>query len=378
MLLEEIFDLSRFATTGGEPLRIGLASNVAPHTRELCGGVYLALQDAGALDGVRRQPVQMVWQDDRREAAAAAAAAQAFEAMGIAVVIGHLSASAAVPAAAVYQRHRSLLLAPGTTHPALTERGYDTVFRVCARDDRQAEAIADWVASEPAWRGDLLLIEQDIEHGAMLAGLIADALQRRGRAAARMTIPREGPYPAATWRQLQVSPPRLILFAGIHEAAAEVIRGTRAAGYAASFLLGDDSYTPELPALAGAAAEGARGLALGDLGGAGNPRVDAVVARYRQLTGQDIGAYLLTSYAAASILRQAIEAAGSAHPEALAPLLRSRRWDTPLGRIGFHANGDAAAIEWRPWQVHNGSFVPAAMGRSLPVKTIARAGAGTA
>src|SRR6516162_3130059 len=85
--------LEKVAKRGAQ--KLGIAANVSAHTNELIGGVVLAVEDAGC-------PVDMQWRDDRRDADTARRVAQTLVEEGVAAVVGHLSASAALGASKIY------------------------------------------------------------------------------------------------------------------------------------------------------------------------------------------------------------------------------------------------------------------------------------
>jgi len=160
-------DLLKKTAKRGAP-KLGVTANTAAHTNELIAGVVLAAEDVAV-------PVDMVWRDDHRDAETAQRAAQSFVQERVVAVVGHLSASAALPASKIYAGAGVPFLAPGTTHPAITELGSDCVFRVCGRDDEEAQLIADLIERLPQ-RKLIGIIEQDIPYGRKLADLVRAAL----------------------------------------------------------------------------------------------------------------------------------------------------------------------------------------------------------
>jgi len=354
--IDELFDLELFhrrSRPGG--LKIGMPANLGAHTRELCGGVYLAFEDAAHAAG---WPAEVVWLDDHRQADAAERVAREYVRMGVRHVVGHLSASAALAAAPVYAVEGVLFLAPGTSHPELTagRSGSGTTFRLCGRDDEQGAQLVSWARSRPGG-ARVALVEQEIEYGQILSRFIRRSWNEHGlKKLVAASCPREGGISHQDMAKLLEEEPRLIIVAGIHEAAAEVLRLARSLGYRGEFLLGDDGFTPNLLQLAGDAAEGAYVLSLECP--PGDPRVQGLVERYRRLTGADVGAYFLSSYTAATLLLEALAEAGSQDPGAAAEVLRSRAWQTPVGTLRFSATGEVHGIRWQPWQVVGGRFVP--------------------
>lgn len=369
MRVEEPFPIRLDVLTGASAdsgLRIGVSANRGAHTNELIGGTVLAIEDAG-------RPVRIVWREDGRDRETAAAAAEAFVADGIRIIIGHLSASAALGAAPVYRRAGALLLAPGTSHPDLTGGpatdgdANHTVLRLCHRDEEQADIIADFIAAQADWRC-VAVVRQDIAFGRMLADLITPRLMARGCEVRTVSADAHGLLdPKAALATLDNG--RVTLISGIHECAAAVMHTLEEAGNQTTVILPDDGLTPNLITLAGRAAERALIFAPGpgvDSGGgaeaepATGPSAwrTSLVARFRRLLGMEPGAYFLTTYSAAHILLSTLDALGDrVDPSRIAEFIKSRAWATPLGNLRFDRWGDVRGIGWTVHRVENGQFV---------------------
>lgn len=91
--------------------------------------------------------MEIILLDDKAEPNVAACVAEAIVKDGIDVVIGHFSSDCARAAIPVYQAAGMPLLLPASTASGLTDGR--TVFRLCADESRQAEAIV------ALWRGAL-------------------------------------------------------------------------------------------------------------------------------------------------------------------------------------------------------------------------------
>src|SRR5262249_50100707 len=60
-------------------------------------------------------------------------------------VVGPLTSDVALAVAPIYRDAGLAMVTPSSTHPALTDRGMPNVFRVCGRDDVQADLAARFV-----------------------------------------------------------------------------------------------------------------------------------------------------------------------------------------------------------------------------------------
>jgi branched-chain amino acid transport system substrate-binding protein len=90
-----------------------------------------------------------------------------------------------------------------------------------------------------------------------------------------------------------------------------------------------------------------------------NPQATGAVGQFRAQGYEPLG-YTLYAYAAVQVWAQAVEAAGSLTLDRVIEVMRSRTFDTVLGRIGFDAKGDVTGFEpwqWFVWQA-DGTYVP--------------------
>lgn len=338
--------LEEMSTPGAT--KLGVSANIAAHTNELIGGVVLAIQDVG-------RPIRIIWRDDQRNADGACRSAQSLIDEGVAAVVGHLSASAALPAAEVYTGAGMVFLAPGTTHPALTASDGGTVFRLCGRDDDQARLLAGLVGLLPR-RGTIAVLAQDIAYGRALAQLLADAFDSNGLDHLAVASGDEC-LSTRDLEQIERAGADALVIAGIHEFAASCCRRLDVAGYGGLLVLGDDGFTPNLMSLAGDSVEGAILVAPGPAHDR-NDKTLELTRRYRALLGSEPGAYFLTSYAATWILLQALEDEGPPSSERLSDSLRGRAWRTPVGELRFDKKGEVEGLGWTTYRVRDGRFVP--------------------
>jgi branched-chain amino acid transport system substrate-binding protein len=96
-------------------------------------------------------------------------------------VIGPYNSNVALTAALVYRDAGLAPVGPIVSNPALTESGWDTVFRFTARDDDTAAAIAGHLAG-PLGKRRAALVATATAYGSSMAGRFADAFARAGGA----------------------------------------------------------------------------------------------------------------------------------------------------------------------------------------------------
>jgi branched-chain amino acid transport system substrate-binding protein len=327
--------------------RIGAATTVGAHRDELLAAIAYALEvQDGASAGFT-----VVAADDGRAATPATAAAARLLDAGADFVIGHFSASAALAAAPIYDRANIIFLAPGTTHPGLTEQGHRFLFRVCGRDTEQAAALMSVVERLAAdSNAGPFVICQATPYGHSIGQLVEQALRRNGTS----VEPTYLEHVPADDRLLPAgSGEEVVVIAGAHDFIAALVTRLRSQAHRGPFVASDDAYSEALLTLAGDAAEGIRVPVVEACGSS----VDRLNKRFEREYGRRAGAYFLTSYTAASILVRAASGARATSSESVAAKIREKGWRTPLGDLSFNANGDVDGLRWAIQRVVNGRFV---------------------
>ncbi len=108
----------------------------------------LAVQEINAQGGVRGRPLRLVARDDSAMAEVAVRVAEELaETPGLVAVIGHLTSTATLAAAPIYNRSRNpvLEISPSASSPAVTDAGAFT-FRVCPDDGVHGARLAVWAS----------------------------------------------------------------------------------------------------------------------------------------------------------------------------------------------------------------------------------------
>ena len=146
-----------WTTPAGAEILIGVAGPMtgkdAWFGEQMQRGAALAVADLNADGGMLGQQVQLVTVDDFCDAEQAVAAARKLVSEGVIFVVGHYCSHCSIPASAIYQAARVLMISPASTNPKLTELGHANVFRVVNRDDANGAVVGYYLAEHwPAKR----------------------------------------------------------------------------------------------------------------------------------------------------------------------------------------------------------------------------------
>jgi branched-chain amino acid transport system substrate-binding protein len=339
-----------------------MTGNYAAFGEQLRKGAEQAVADINAAGGVLGKQLKLEIGDDACDPKQAVAVANDFVTKGVVFVAGHFCSGSSIPASDVYAEQGILQMTPASTNPAFTEgaaeKGINTVFRTCGRDDQQGVFAGEWLAKNFAGK-KIAVVHDKSTYGKGLADLTKAAMNAAGlqEVLYEAITPGEKDYTALV-TQLKSAGVDAIYFGGYHTEAALIVRQAREQGLNAPLLSGDSLNTLEFATLAGAAADGtmftnaaeARNL----------PSAQAIVKTFRD-GGYEPEGYTLSTYAALQVWAAAANKAGTTDAAKVAETLRSQDWDTVIGTIGFDAKGDLKQASYVWYVFKDGNYAEAKM-----------------
>jgi branched-chain amino acid transport system substrate-binding protein len=285
--------------------------------------------------------------DDQFDPRQAVVTAERLVQDGIWGVVGHFYSSSSIPASVVYHRAGIPQITPTSTHPRLTEQGFDSVFRVSGRDDQHAISAADFILSRLKARR-IAVIHDRTEYGRTLAETLIRILEQRSakRIVAIEALAQGDKDFSAIIARLKAVEPEVVYFGGIFREGGYLIRQMRQAGLQAAFVSGDGVLDTEFVKIAGEEAASGAYLTF-----APDPRLlpsaQPFIHRFEERFGP-IGPYVLYTYDAMGVLLRAIHVAKplTNTKEELRKVLKvihSTPYDGTLGRLRWDKRGDLAA-----------------------------------
>lgn len=303
-------------------------------------GAEKAVAEINAKGGVLGQKLQLTEGDDACDPKQAVSVANDFASKKVAFVAGHYCSGSSIPASDVYAENNIVQMSPASTNPKLTERGLANVFRVCGRDDAQGPTAANYVIEH--FKGKTIAVIHDKStYGKGLADEFRKSLTAQGI--------KDVLYDAITAGEKDYSPlvsklkevkADIVYFGGYKTEGGLIVRQMHEQGLKATLIGGDALVTEEFWAITGPAGEGTL-MTFGP-----DPRLDpanaALVTAFRA-EKYEPEAYTLYTYAAIQAWAQAVQAVGSIDAAKVETALRSKQFDTVLGKIGFDAKGDITA-----------------------------------
>jgi branched-chain amino acid transport system substrate-binding protein len=312
-------------------------------------GAEMAVEDINAKGGVLGQKLRLEVGDDKCDPREAVAVANQMASKGVKFVAGHYCSGSSIPASRVYNEEGIVQISPASTNPTLTEQKFSNVFRVCGRDDQQGKVAGEFLA-ERFKDKRIAIVHDKTAYGKGLADETRKAFNAKGG--------REVLYDTYTAGEKDYSPLvsklkqnriDIVYVGGYHTEAGLIARQMREQGMDTRLVAGDALVTNEYWSITGPA--GAGTLMTFSPDPRRNPDAAPTVEKFRK-AGYEPEGYTLYTYAAVQAWTEAAAKAGKTDSTAVSQVLKSARFDTVLGKIGFDAKGDVTApgyvfYEWK-------------------------------
>ena len=312
-------------------------------------GAEMAVADINAKGGVLGQKLKLQIGDDACDPKQAVAVANKFVSDGVVFVAGHFCSGSSIPASKVYTEENILQISPASTNPKLTDEGGDNVFRTCGRDDQQGIVAGNFLADKYSGK-KVAFLHDKTAYGKGLADETKKQFNKRGLKEAMYEAYTAGEKDyMALVSKMKGAGIDVFYLGGYHTEAGLMVRQAREQNYNVQLVSGDALVTDEYWKITGKAGEGT--LMTFSPDPRKNPDAAPIVEKFRK-TGYEPEGYTLYTYGTIQAWVQAVEKAGSTDTDKVIAALRSNKFNTVLGSIGFDNNGDVTApgYVWYIWK----------------------------
>lgn len=253
-------------------------------------------------------------------------------------------------------------IAPSTTNDGLTigddakklrtaHPDVNTFFRVCTRDSRQGSALAQ-IAMQKLGYKSAFIIDDNETYGKGLADVFESAFKQLGGNVLghEHTTANQQDFKALLTKAASLKPD-VVFYGGTTSTGGGLVRKQMAdAGLGKTPYLGGDGISDdEFETVAGDSANGAY-MTVAAPDAAKLPSAKAFIAAYKARFKSDVGPYSANAYTAANIeiaaMEKAINDAGGKMPtraDVLKYVAATKDFDSPIGKVGFDANGDTTS-----------------------------------
>ena len=345
----------------GDPIKIGIAGahsgDLASYGLPTVKAAELVVKHVNEKGGINGSKVELMIEDDVCKPEVATNTATKLVSGGVNVVIGHICSGATKAALPIYNEADVIVMSPSATNPALTQSGdYPNFYRTIASDDAQARTEVDF-AINVLKAQKIAVIHDKGDYGKGLAEFAKLFIEQGAKAE---VVLYEGITPGAVdysaiVQKIKRSRADAIIFGGYHPEASKIITQIRKKRMDTIFISDDGVKDDTFIKVAGKYAEGVYATGPADV--STNPIAKQYREEHMKVYGSEPGAFFDNGVAAAIVLTNAIEKAGSTDPKAVANVLHTQVAQTPFGEIMFDEKGDAIGVGFSMYQVKDGKYV---------------------
>ncbi|MCW1244595.1 ABC transporter substrate-binding protein [Pseudomonas sp. SAICEU22] len=335
-------------------IKIGVAGPMtganAAFGEQYMKGAQAAADEINAKGGVNGEKILLVKGDDACEPKQAVTVAKDLTNQKVAGVVGHFCSSSTIPASEIYDEAGIIAITPGSTNPAVTERGLSAMFRMCGRDDQQGIVAGDYIVDVLKGKKVVVLHDKDT-YGQGLADATKAQLAKRGVTPVLYEGLTRGEKDFSTIvTKIRGAGADVVYFGGLHPEAGPLVRQLREQGLKdVKFMSDDGIVTDELVTTAGGP-QFVDGVLM--TFGA-DPRLlpdsKAVVDAFRA-KGTEPEGYTLYAYASVQTLAAAFNGAKSNKGEEAAAWLKKNPVKTVMGEKTWDSKGDLKVSDYVVYQ----------------------------
>jgi branched-chain amino acid transport system substrate-binding protein len=313
-------------------------------------GAQAAADAVNAAGGVNGEKIVLVKGDDACEPKQAVTVAKDLTNQKVAGVVGHFCSSSTIPASEIYDEAGIIAITPGSTNPAVTERGLGAMFRMCGRDDQQGIVAGDYIVDVLKGKKVAVLHDKDT-YGQGLADATKAQLVKRGVTPVLYEGLTRGEKDfSAVVTKIRAAGADVVYFGGLHPEAGPLVKQLRTEGLKdVKFMSDDGIVTDELVTTAGGP-QYVDGVLM--TFGA-DPRLlpdsKTVVDEFRK-KGTEPEGYTLYAYASVQALAAAFNGAKSNKGEDAAKWLKANPVKTVMGEKTWDAKGDLKISDYVVYQ----------------------------
>lgn len=338
-------------------LKIGIAGPMtgpdAKMGTDFRNGVTIALEEWNQGGGVLSSKIEAIVEDDQSDPKQAVAVANKLVNEGVLGVVGHFNSSCSIPASDVYERAGKPMITPASTNPLLTERNYKGVFRVCGTDNQQGKIAAQFVREKLKLKR-VAVLHDKTTYGQGFADIFKGALGSGIEVVYYGGITRGDKDFKTVLTAIKQKNPELIFFGGIYADSGLLVKQAREINMTVPFMSGDGTIDQKFIEIAGAKAAEGTYLTFSPDPSNITAAKDFII-KYRNRFGE-LGPYSIYAYVAANILLDSVKEAGSTDSKAIIGKLKTKEFQTALGKIKFDEKGDVSQAPYIVWITKNGRF----------------------
>lgn len=321
-----------------------MSGPVAVFGRQTAKAVEIAVQQLNSAGGVMGLPVLLAIGDDRCDAGmASTVAARHINQDKIKFVIGPICPSVAMDAAPIYGKAGVVQLVPTVTIVDLTRQSSETIFRIAANDEQEAQALGGYFTAEKRSK-TLTVVYSDYSYRRAMAEMVRLALPAEMKRSTHFEPLREVSGAADRLAEkLQKEPTDIVYLALDGAPAAEFVGKLQARGVKSFLMSTQHMLSQAFWQHAGVRAEAVNVIA--PIESLNRPAFRNAIDQLKH-AGIVPDLVAVYSYVAVQIWAEAVRQVGSGDPKKVAEALRSVEFLTAIGRVMFDQKGDRRDLSY--------------------------------
>ena len=341
-----------------DTIKIGLAAVQSGSDAQIgltmLQGSQIAIDEWNARGGVLGKQIETISLDDEGDPQKANTVAHNLVDDGVVAVLGHLNSSCTIPASKVYNEGKIIQITPGSTNPTYTEQGFPYAFRICGRDDQQGPVAATYM-HDVLKLNKIAILHNKTAYGEGLATEVKKTFESLGGQVTMFQgIGQDENDFSANLSVIQGSGAEGFFWGGMYGQGGPLCVKMRQTGLNIPFVSGDGCFDKTFVDTVGANAPDVY-LSFGP-DYHKMPTAQPFLDKYKAKYGHEEGAYSVYGYDAANVLLTAIAQAGSTDADKVAAVMKSRSFDTILGKVEFDAKGDLKQSGFVLWTIKDGKL----------------------
>lgn len=291
--------------------------------------------------------LQLVPYDDQADPKKGVANAQLIGAdKAVLGVVGHMNSGVAIPSSEVYEKNNLVMVSPTNTATEVTDRELKSVNRICARDDFQGPAGAEY-AIQTLKAKNIFVIDDKTAYGTGLAKAFKEAAEKLGAQIAGYESITVGEKDFnGVLNKVLAKKPDLIYFGGLYAEGGLLLKQARDKGITTPFMGGDGLDSGTLVEIAGAASKNTFYTSIA-ADPAKTEKGKKFIEDYKKKFNKEVEGYSAYGYDAAGVVLQGIKDAIAANDnkfptrEQVRDAIRSiQDYEGVVTKVGFDEKGD--------------------------------------
>ncbi len=316
-------------------------------------GAEAAVAEINAKGGVLGEKLTLTIVDDGCEARRAIGIANKVISDNVTFVLGPWCSQVALPASSILAENGTIEMVLASIDQ-VTEQGFDGLFKLNGRNDRQSKLLADFVVKHHAGKRVALVADRSAYSTSLM-----DALRRYLKEKGGVTVVMDQSIEAGTKdfgpliSGFKNANAEAVVYIGFPTDLGLMLAQTDAAGVKIPFASTNTMASKRIWDTAGKAAIGMAfscKLAVEQL-----PTAQDIVGTLKA-KGKDASGFTLYAYVGVHLLTEAITRAKSTRPEAVANELQTGTFPTAMGDLSFDEKGDLVQPIWRMCRWGEGTY----------------------